>query len=230
MTIARVTAHDGVGGSSATFGGTPTSGNLLFALTGDADTNTTITGWTKITSGSEASIGGLCLFAKTAAGTEGTITPSGAFVFQTSVCEYSGVRNPFAQDGTAGSAATSSGTSLASSAISTTDSGSLLFYGVLFSGAVTNLAFSGGVSSPFLTNSGLGLKGNAGQYLPAATVSGFQSTASWTTGAAAILLVAGFKPPVVTTNIKTIGGLAKASVKTVGGLALASVKSIEGLT
>jgi hypothetical protein len=45
----------------------------------------------------------------------------------------------------------------------------------------------------------------------------------------AVATLVGIRPSVVTTNIKTINGLAYASVKTVNGLAIASVKTVNGL-
>jgi hypothetical protein len=52
VTIARVTAHDGVGTTSATFGGTPTAGRLLLCGVSQIASSSppTVSGWTPITS------------------------------------------------------------------------------------------------------------------------------------------------------------------------------------
>lgn len=198
MTITRVTAHDGVGGASAAFGGTPTSGNLLLATVIDVTTAVTISGWTQIVATPADGLGDLLmLFAKTSAGNEGTVTPAnGAATLQTTVCEYSGNKNPYAQDGTAGGVATAStGTSKASAQITTTDAGSLIFLAALNPGATTNPAWSGGPTLvTALNNTNAGYHGVVGEYVPGTTVSAFSSTYSWTTAQFSCVLIAGFKP------------------------------------
>lgn len=197
MTIARVSAHDGTGTTSATFGGTPTAGNLLLCAvaTSDASPTCTITGWTLIATVGSASTFYLFLFAKTAAGTEGTVTPtSTAAVNLTSVCEYSGTANPYATDGTATS---STGTTppLTTGSITTTNANDLIFtvcY-VLALGSVTAPSWT--TATEILSNNGATFALFCGQNIVSTTESGYTDVAHWTatTSLASATLIAAFK-------------------------------------
>lgn len=62
----------------------------------------------------------------------------------------------------------------------------------------------------------------------ATTQTGLTISCTWNNDLVRSVLAMASYPP-ITTNIKTVGGLAYASVKTVGGLAKASIKTIGGL-
>ena len=190
MAIVRVSAHDGTGSTSATFGGTPTLGNLLLAVVQSAFTTPTLTGWTSIKTNSSIGPGTITLFAKTSAGTEGTVTPSSASAV--CVCEYSGAANPYVTDGTANTS-TGSGTSLATGTISTTNANDLIF--------VVAFAENGSATSPswttsveILTNKANGLL-FSGQNIVTSTQTNFSDTAQWTTAASASTIIAAFQAP-----------------------------------
>ena len=172
------------------FGGTPTAGNLLLCAVKNISAPPTVSGFTQIVNGASGIIN-LTLFAKISAGNEGTVTPSGTVVVDTSVCEYSGcVTSAVTQDGTAGATdATGSVTSLQSANITTSNAGSLIFEACFTIGTAGSWASA----TKILDNTSSG-EMFCGQFLPGVTESGFHDTASWTTGGTAVVLIAGFAP------------------------------------
>lgn len=194
MAISRVTAHDGTGTSSAAFGGTPTSGNLLLSITYGNNSGVTISGWTQVVQKVlVASSEIITLFAKTSAGTEGTVTPATGLTFNTAVCEYSGAANPFATDGTAGGTInTGSVTSLTTASITTTNANDLIF---TVCGLNDDTGASWTTATAILKNSFL----FAGENIVSSTQSGYTDTAHWTNSSNAATLIAAFKAASVST-------------------------------
>lgn len=186
MTIARVSAHDGTGTTSATFGGTPTAGNLLLAACAGFGASTTLAGWTLITNGTNGFTYALSLFAKISAGNEGTVTPGTAAT--TMVCEYSGAAATLTQDGTAGFTGTTGATTLNSANISTTKTGSLIF---LVCAREVASTFSWATATKILAGNTLQC---AGEYLPGTTVTTFHDTCTFGASNDAVMAIAGFQP------------------------------------
>lgn len=222
MTIARVTAADGVGTTSAAFGATPTAGHLLLcAVTSNTGGTPTITGWTQI--GASATFGFsyvVRLFAKNAAGTEGTITPTAnsATIYATEVCEYSGTPNPYVLDGTAAGSIGNFTTSCATAAITTTDAGSL----IITAGATSSTTSPGTwtTATGILANNQNPGASNLGQYLPGTTKTSYTDTYTYGGSTSGGTIIAGFKPYLPPQTITTTGKAITVNAGSVGPISI----------
>lgn len=194
MTIARVSAHDGVGTTSATFGGTPTTGNTLLCFVNSNSATITISGWTVVVVTSYGfGSSQVTLLSKISAGSEGTITPAaaGGTIEATSVCEYSGLANPVATDGTAtGTGSNSNVSTLGTGSLTTVNANDLIFVGIGMNGTMTAPSWT--TSTEILTNNAAA-SSFCGEHIVSTTQSGFSDTAHWTTAREPATCIAAFK-------------------------------------
>lgn len=208
MTFSRVSAHDAVAAATPTYGGTPTSGNLLLCYVSGTVSTPTLSGWTQIITGADAFTDNLTFFAKISAGNEGTVSPAaggGGTISMVGICEYSGNANPISQDGTAASAAATSGTSKATPSLTTAATGSLIIVGGFISGFTTGAETWGSASKfcPAFVGAGSACFGEKITTTPTT----FSDTLTWTGSHAQVVLIAAFQVPVVTISAppKVIG-------------------------
>lgn len=192
--------------------------------------------WTQICRGDSAVGGGAAIYATAA--TAGSIT-----TFTTTLTGAGGICVQFYEVAGANAADVNHTNSGVASTISSGSSGTLtgsndLVIGV---GGLSQGVFGPTISSPAFTTAGgtfvshnsAGTSTAAVGYVGRLILSGSTTAQTFTfnddgNGATWGACIAAWQAA-STTNIKTIGGLAKASVKTVAGLPIASVKTIEGL-
>lgn len=204
--ISRITTSDAIGTTSASYGGAPKINHLLLCACLTSSASSTLTGWTQITSQEVGSVADyLYLFAKSSAGTEGTVAPSGGTVYFTTLCEYAGAAIPYALDGTPVTTGTAtSSTSFSTGNISTTNRLDLIFSCCGLVSIATPSSLSWTSATAILANSGTDRLITSGQYLTTNTATSFFETASWTTGAQVATIIAGFKPALIG-NLASMG-------------------------
>jgi hypothetical protein len=206
VAIARTTAQDATGSTSATYPSTASAGDLLICAAAMWQTTNaaSLAGWGSSIATVPAGPGsGSCatlqVWAKNSAGTEKVVTPSagsGTTIFGVSLCEYTGVGNPYAFDGTlvtTGPAGANESSQVTGS-LTTTNPGSLIFEVAATSdNNVTSPAWV--TATLFDNNLAGGYRFWLGQYLPGATESGYSDTASWSSSTAyCATLLCAFKP------------------------------------
>lgn len=203
LPIARLAAQDKAASSvttsvAATYAGVPTAGNTCIAVVGANVAAGVVSVDNSFVLVDERVAGGnvVSLWAKIqgAGGATVTATAAGATAMQIHLYEYSGIRNVFvpAVDAQNKNSSAVSVTTLGTGAISTVFADDLVFVCCWVGGGSNG----GGTSWATATNLQAGVVNRlmSGQYLPAAELTNFADTASWTTARSASLIIVAFQP------------------------------------
>lgn len=239
MSIAQVQSYvRGVGTTSATatFGSTPTEGNLLIARAKgtSATAGGTISGWTAVVSVQYGtSTGWLTILYKIAGAGESTnVTVSFTSGTATALCieEWSNTDGWVGSDQST-STATSSGTSKSSGTTGTTTmADELLITYAGMGGAVSSPSWNNSFSTSFTEPSGAIVE--VGGQRVVSAIATYESTLSWTTTRYCAACIATFKgnaPAGGWTNIAKVNGLASSAIGKVKGVAVASIAKVNGV-
>ena len=230
MALARVTAQDasntGATSSpaSATYPSTPTQGNLLVAVavaaggtTNEASMSITSAGWTKAVGGAISASSGVQIWYKVAGAGESTtvtLTASGSpTACRLAIYEYDGFVGTPTLDKTAAGVADTGVTSMSTGTTATTTAAAeALVAAIGINNTPAGISWTNSFATILAASRIL-----TGERIVAAAAA-YETTASWTTAAGAIGILATFKD-VVTAVQRGIGGIG-------GGLSLPSTGAV----